>query len=66
METCHTVYYLTSLQPHNWRSVRDTKFSLGRYQKVVDESIVTEEEEEVIVEPTKSALDAKHLIGINH
>lgn len=49
--------------PHNWRSLHDTKFSLGRYQKVIDDSVVMEEDEDASVEPTKSALDAKHLIG---
>ncbi|XP_045193457.2 uncharacterized protein LOC123549425 [Mercenaria mercenaria] len=50
--------------PHYWRSVQDTKFSLGRYQKKVDESMATEDDDDVTeVEPTKSALDPKHLIG---
>ena len=51
-------------KPHNWKSIQDTKFSLGRYQKVVDETMSTDDDEdEREVEPTKSALDPKHLIG---
>ncbi|XP_052819097.1 uncharacterized protein LOC128244968 [Mya arenaria] len=60
-------YYKSELfkaLPHNWRTVRDTKFSLGRYQKIVDENIYREGEEEATQQdPTPAALDPKHVIG---
>lgn len=49
--------------PHHWLDITDTRFSLGHYKKKVDVSMEGEEEESVKEEPTKSPLDAKHLIG---
>lgn len=49
--------------PHHWRHISDTRFSLGHYKKVLDVGLDTEEEEPVKTEPTKSALDAQHIIG---
>lgn len=43
--------------------MRDTRFSLGRYQKVVDETLYREEDDEPSVSPTPSALNPHHIIG---
>ncbi|KAH3774066.1 uncharacterized protein LOC127845785 [Dreissena polymorpha] len=60
-------YYKNELYkalPHNWRDVKDTRFTLGRYQKVVDEGMYQEGEEKSGAQsPTPAALDPKHVIG---
>ena len=44
-------------------ALKDTKFTLGRFQKSLEEVSFTDEEEESSQSPTPSALDAKHIIG---
>lgn len=48
--------------PHSWMHLRDTKFSLGRYQKI-DDAMYKDDDEHGSVSPTRSALDPKHIIG---
>jgi len=56
--------HIDFLQPHHWRTIRDTKFTLGRFQKQVDESMYREGEDEPKLEATPPALDPKHVIGM--
>ena len=44
-------------------ALKDTKFTLGRFQKSLEEVSFTDEEDESAQPPTPSALDAKHMIG---
>lgn len=43
-------------------TIKDTKFTLGRFQKSLEEVSFSDEEEDS-QPPTPSALDAKHMIG---